>query len=32
MLRKDEDGLISYNYSKIIATSEEKTYEILKSN
>ena len=32
VLRKDEDGLIRYNYPKIIATKEEsQTYKILKS-
>ena len=33
ILRKDKDGLIRYNYPKIIATREEsQTYKILKSN
>ena len=32
MLRKDKDGLVRYNYPKIIATvEEEKTYKVLKS-
>jgi len=31
MLRKDEDGLIRYNYPKVIVTREEKTYKILES-
>ena len=29
MLRKDEDGLIRYNYPKIVVTQE---YKLLKSN
>ena len=29
MLRKDEDGLIRYNYPKIVATQE---YKLLESN
>ena len=32
MLRKDEDGLIRYNYPKIAVTREEsQTYKILES-
>jgi len=31
MLYKDEDGLIRYNYPKIIAIKEERTYKILES-
>ena len=32
ILRKDKDGLIRYNYPKIIATREEsQTYKILES-
>ena len=30
MLRKDKDGLIRYNYSKIIVTREGRTYKTLK--
>ena len=32
ILRKDKDGLIRYNYPKIIVTKEEKTYKTLKSD
>ena len=31
MLRQDKDGLIRYNYPKIIAIREEKTYKTLES-
>jgi len=31
MLRKDKDGLIRYNYLKIVVTREEKTYKTLES-
>ena len=33
MLRKDEDGLIRYNYPKLVATQEEleRIYKILES-
>ena len=31
MLYKDKDGLIRYNYFKIIVTKEEKTYKALES-
>ena len=32
ILRKDEDGLIRYNYSKLAAITEGRTYKTLKSN
>ena len=32
MLCKDKDGLIRYNYFKIIVIREERTYKILESN
>ena len=32
MLHKDKNRLIRYNYPKIIAIREEKTYKVLKSN
>ena len=31
ILQKDKDGLIRYNYPKIAAIREEKTYKTLKS-
>jgi len=31
MLYKDKDGLIRYNYFKIIVTKEEMTYKVLES-
>ena len=31
MLHKYKDGLIRYNYPKIIVTGEENTYKVLKS-
>ena len=31
MLRKDKDGLIRYNYPKIVVIREERTYKILES-
>jgi len=31
MLCKDKDGLIRYNYPKIAAIKEERTYKTLKS-
>ena len=30
ILRKDKDRLIRYNYSKIIATKEKRTYKTLE--
>ena len=32
LLRKDQDGLIRYNYPKITATKESQIHELLKSN
>jgi len=31
MLRKDNDGLVRYNYLKLVAIVKEKTYKILES-
>jgi len=31
MLYKDKDGLIRYNYFKIIVIREKKTYKVLES-
>jgi len=31
MLYKDKDGLIRYNYLKILAIREERAYKILES-
>jgi len=32
MLQKDKDRLIRYNYPKVIAIREDRTYKILESN
>jgi len=32
LLRKNQDGLIRYNYPKIIATKESQIYKLLESN
>ena len=32
MLRKDKDRLIRYNYPKLAATTEKKTYKVPESD